>query len=108
MEDLARAGEGNTLEELLSHASATRRDWVRWPLGRQAWFLRVSLDLTQAELARRAGVVQSHVAKVEQGRDVRFSTLRKLFGAMGFELLVLPHPSGEAFGDLPRPRLLAK
>lgn len=102
-EDLARAGEGSLFDGLLEHARNTPKDWARWSLNRQVWFLRVSNELTQAELARRAGVAQSHVAKVEQGRDVRWSTLRKLFAAMGCDLLVLPHPQREAFGDMARP-----
>lgn len=103
-EDLAQAGEGSLFDGLLEHARNTPKDWARWPLSRQVWFLRVSNELTQAELARRAGIAQSHVAQVEQGRDVRLSTLRKLFVAMGCDLLVLPHPQGEPFGDQPRPR----
>jgi transcriptional regulator with XRE-family HTH domain len=45
--------------------------------------------LTQAELARRAGVPQSSVAKIERGRrDPSLSTLDRLVRAAGLELRV--------------------
>jgi transcriptional regulator with XRE-family HTH domain len=45
--------------------------------------------LTQAELARRAGVPQSTVAKIERGRrDPSLSTLERLVRAAGLELRV--------------------
>jgi transcriptional regulator with XRE-family HTH domain len=53
--------------------------------------LRHGLGMTQAQLARRAGLVQSHVAEIELGHvDLQFSTLSKIFHALHCNPLVLP------------------
>lgn len=53
--------------------------------------IRNSLWMTQAQLARRVGLPQSHIARIEKGkRDVQLSTLKKIFVAMGAELSLRP------------------
>ncbi|MBI5243364.1 MAG: helix-turn-helix domain-containing protein [Elusimicrobia bacterium] len=53
--------------------------------------IRISLRMTQAQLARRAGLPQSHLAKIEVGRvDVQLSTLRRILAAMYCGTVVLP------------------
>ena len=60
-------------------------DWVR--------IVRNSLRMTQAELARRAGVNQANLVDIEKGKtDPRLSTLRKIFDALSCDLLVEPCP----------------
>ena len=55
--------------------------------------LRSALRMSQAVLARRCGLPQAHIARLEAGKiDVRLSTLERLFGAMFCDLLVLPLP----------------
>lgn len=55
--------------------------------------MRGALRMSQADLGRRAGVPQSHIARIESGEgDVQLGTLRKLFDAMFCDLLVLPRP----------------
>ncbi len=45
--------------------------------------LRLKLDLTQSELAKRAGVSQSLIARIEAGDiDPRLSTLKKICGVL--------------------------
>jgi transcriptional regulator with XRE-family HTH domain len=64
---------------------------VAWALLQEA---RRRSGLTQAELARRAGVPQSTVAKIERGRrDPSLSTLERLVRAAGLELRIqlAPH-----------------
>ena len=64
---------------------------IAWALLQEA---RKRSGLTQAELARRAGVPQSTVAKIERGRrDPSLSTLERLVRAAGLELRiqVAPH-----------------
>ena len=57
---------------------------VAWALLQEA---RRRAGLTQTELARRAGVPQSTVAKIERGRrEPTLSTLERLVRAAGFEL----------------------
>ncbi len=54
-------------------------DWT-WPvLLRRLSRLR---HLTQRQLAEKAGMVQSHVAKAESGADVRWSTIVRLVEAL--------------------------
>ena len=53
--------------------------------------VRNALRMTQAQLAKRAGMPQSHLAKIESGKvDVQLSTLRRLFRAVYCEIIVLP------------------
>lgn len=49
--------------------------------------------MTQTQLARRIGIPQSHIAKIEGGKvDVQLNTLRRLFEALNCDLTVLPSP----------------
>lgn len=53
--------------------------------------IRNSLHMTQAQLARRAGMPQSHLAKIETGKvDLQLGTLRRILRALNCETLVLP------------------
>lgn len=55
--------------------------------------LRVGFHMTQRQLAERAGVTQNHVARIESGRlEPKLHTLRRLFGAMFCDFVVLPIP----------------
>lgn len=64
--------------------------WRTWTLERQVWYLRTREGLTQAELARRSGVSQHRISRIEAGEDVKLSTLRTLWRALGYEPLVMP------------------
>lgn len=56
-------------------------------LGRAIRALRHRAGLTQKELAARVGTSEAYVSNVEGGRrDVRWSTLRRLLGALGVTL----------------------
>ena len=49
--------------------------------------------MTQAELARRAGVSQSHLANIERGKiDPQIGTLKRIFNAMSCDVVVEPRP----------------
>jgi transcriptional regulator with XRE-family HTH domain len=53
--------------------------------------LRTALHMTQSQLAKRAGLPQSHLARVESGKvDPRLSTLRKVLGALFCDMLTVP------------------
>jgi DNA-binding XRE family transcriptional regulator len=45
--------------------------------------LRQAADLTQVELARRLGVTQAAISRVEQPHDLLLSTLNSYLGAIG-------------------------
>lgn len=55
---------------------------------------RVNAGITQAELAKRLGVSQPAVAKIESGKNVGIKTLKRYAKAMGysltFDLQVIP------------------
>lgn len=78
------------LEEVLRAASAVPAEWQTKSTRQVLGFLRLRSNMAQRELAERAGVRQSSIAKAESGQDLRISTLRKLFAAMGYDLLILP------------------
>ncbi len=53
--------------------------------------LRAELYMTQAQLAKRAGVTQPHLARIEAGKvDPQLSTLRRIFSALFCDVLVVP------------------
>ena len=60
-------------------------------IGELIRFIRVQLGMSQSVLARRAGVPQSTISRVETGQwDVSLSTLQKILSAMSCELVVAP------------------
>lgn len=73
--------------DLVAHLPAK---WLRRPLHFQLRWMRLQAGLTQAQLARRAGVHQSFVAKVEGGRDARLSSVKKLYAALGYQIFLMP------------------
>ncbi|MDP3543708.1 MAG: helix-turn-helix domain-containing protein [Elusimicrobiota bacterium] len=57
---------------------------------------RVRLGMTQAQLAKRSGLTQSHIANIENGKvDVQLSTLRRIFAALECRLVLAPQPVGD-------------
>lgn len=53
--------------------------------------LRTRLHMSQAQLARRAKMPQSHLARIENGEgDPQWSTLRRIFEGLGCRLIVVP------------------
>lgn len=64
--------------------------WRSWTLERQIWYLRKRSDVTQAELSRRSGVSQHRISRIEDGEDLKLSTLRSLWRSLGYRPLVLP------------------
>lgn len=79
----------NVLDELAAAAKAAGA-WREWTFDRQVWYLRKYHRLTQAELARRSGVSQRRISRIEAGDDVKLSTLRTLWRALGYEPLIIP------------------
>jgi transcriptional regulator with XRE-family HTH domain len=53
--------------------------------------IRRALGMTQAQLAARADLPQSHLAKIETGRvDVQIGTLKRILRALHCELVLVP------------------
>ena len=60
-------------------------DWIR--------IVRNSLSMSQADLARRAGLSQGHLTEIEKGkRDPRVGTLKRIFDAMSCDVIIEPRP----------------
>lgn len=64
--------------------------WAGWSLGRRLRYLRVRLGHNQRELAFRAGISQGQVVRAEGDKDIRWSTVERLFVALELRVLVLP------------------
>lgn len=59
--------------------------------------LREARDLTQVQLAKKLGIDQGAVSKIERRADMYLSTLRNVINAMGGKLeLTARFPSGDA------------
>ena len=68
---------------------------------------RVRAGLSQRELARRAGVPQPAISRIERGRvSPTVDTLERLLAACDQELEVVLRPSGDVDRSLIRERLL--
>lgn len=50
--------------------------------------LRQSYKLKQSELAKKVGVSQASISKVESGKDVQLSTLQKYIQSLGGEVKI--------------------
>ena len=65
------------------------------PVPRLIALLRLRLGMTQAQLAKRCGLPQSHIAKIESGKvDVQLATLQRIFKALFCQLTLAPRPDG--------------
>ena len=52
---------------------------------------RRTLRLTQENVAKRSGLLQTNYSKIEQGKtDPRFSTLQDIARALSLELMLIP------------------
>ncbi|MBI5881762.1 MAG: helix-turn-helix domain-containing protein [Elusimicrobia bacterium] len=55
--------------------------------------VRERLGMTQAQLAKRCGLPQSHIAKIESGTvDLQIGTLQRIFRALSCRLVLAPKP----------------
>ncbi|MFO0700283.1 MAG: helix-turn-helix domain-containing protein [Nitrospira sp.] len=82
-DDIAIAGlqaQPRDLSVNLSYA-----EWIR--------ALRNYLRMTQAELAQRSHIPQSHLAQIESGKiDLQVGTLKKIFDGLSCDLVIQPFP----------------
>ena len=85
--DFEEVAAGDKFLELIEKAPSV---WRERPAHFHVWLARKLARLTQKELAARAGMQQSLVARVERERDVRLSTMRRLYQALGYGMLIVP------------------
>ncbi len=73
------------------------------PTGFYLRALRGKLRMSQAQLARRSAIDQGQIARIELGQvEAELKTLRKLFGSLFCDLLIIPKPRqhlGDALAD---------
>lgn len=85
---------------------AFRKAWeeteLSYQVARALVKLRLELDLTQEELARRAGVPQSVVARLESGRHLpSLRSLDRIAKKLGLQVKLELVPSAVVAGDVP-------
>jgi hypothetical protein len=85
--DFAEVVAGKKFLELLEQAPSV---WRERPTCFHVWLARKLAHLTQAQLAQLTGLPQSLISRVERGRDVRISTMKRMYEAMGYRMLILP------------------
>ena len=90
LESVRRSMGPEPVELLLKSGGEAPVELRSWPPERMFQYLRCRLRFTQLELARKAGLTQSRVSRVESGADCLLSTWTKVYAAMGFELHLLP------------------
>ena len=80
------------LVEEVTCASRKMREVLRGlSIGALIKSIREQLGMSQRALAKRAGVPQSTVSRIEQGRrDATLSTLHKILGAISCDLVIAP------------------
>jgi len=65
---------------------------------------RLALRLTQADVARRAGLTQTYLSKLEQGKvEPRLHTLEDLARALSFKVMLIPAELAQTVRSLSYP-----
>lgn len=84
------ADYADPVREALAYGESAPADFAAWPAHECLRRLRIRFALNRKQLAAKAKVSASLVGRAEKGADVRLSTLRKLYAALGCRLLALP------------------
>lgn len=78
------------LDQIVSFGRKAPEGLEAMPIHALIRIARHALRMTQAQLAKRAGIPQSHLAVIETGkRDFKLATLRKIYSALGGNLIVV-------------------
>jgi transcriptional regulator with XRE-family HTH domain len=88
MKDLLDSGD--PVRDAIAHGEAAPAAFASWPVPELLRRLRIRFSLNRKQLAAKADVSASLIGRAEKGADVRLSTLRKIYAAVGCRLLVLP------------------
>jgi transcriptional regulator with XRE-family HTH domain len=85
------ASEKLLIEEIVSAAQKVKIAIRGFTIGALIKFIRFQLGMSQKALAKRAGIPQSTVSRVEQSRrDVSLSTLNKILSAISCDVVIVP------------------
>lgn len=74
----------------LKHGESTPGSCASVELGEMLQLMRRRFRLNRVEMALRAGLSARVVSRIEKGADMRLSTLKKLFAAVGCRPVILP------------------
>ncbi|MFA6028819.1 MAG: helix-turn-helix domain-containing protein [Elusimicrobiota bacterium] len=78
------------LEQIIAYGRRAPAGLESLPAHALIRMLRHALRMTQAQLAARAGLPQSHLAVIETGKvDLQLATLRRIFKALGGDLMLV-------------------
>ena len=79
------------IEEVTLHLKKARLATRGLPVGAIIKSIRMQLGMSQQILAKRAGVPQSTISRIEQDRqDTHVSTLQKIMKALSCDLIIAP------------------
>ena len=79
------------IEEIMQAAQKTRVAVRGLTIGALIKSIRVQLGMSQKALAKRAGVPQSTISRIEQEeRDANLSTLNKILSVISCDLVIVP------------------
>jgi transcriptional regulator with XRE-family HTH domain len=79
------------IEEVMQAAHKTRVAVRGLTIGALIKSIRIQLGMSQKALAKRAGVPQSTISRIEyEERDANLSTLNKILGAISCDLVIVP------------------
>lgn len=79
------------VEEIMQATQKTRVALRGLTIGTLIKSIRVQLGMSQKALAKRAGVPQSTISRIEQEeRDANLSTLNKILSAISCDLVIVP------------------
>lgn len=81
---------GDPVRDAIVHGEAAPAEFAAWPLPVLLRRLRIRFGLNRKQLAAKAGVSASLIGRAEKGADVRISTIRRIFAAVGCRPLVIP------------------
>ena len=85
------ASEKLLIEEVMESAQKTRVAVRGLSIGALIKSIRLQLGMSQKALAKRAGVLQSTISRIEQeARDANLSTLNKILCAISCDLVIVP------------------
>ncbi len=85
------ASEKLLIEEIMQATQKTRVALRGLTIGALIKSIRIQLGMSQKALAKRAGVPQSTISRIEQKeRDANLSTLNKILGAISCDLVIVP------------------
>ena len=88
-----QAFQESFLDALYSFGEKTRGEFSTASIFLLIRKLRNNLHISQAQLAERTGLPQSHIAKIESGKtDAQLQTIKKILDALNCDMLVLPKP----------------